>query len=279
MVFYSQLRLSLHEGSISSKRPAFGDGRLYVSDVNGNVMCLESPVALPLQCSQLVDFGSVAIGSTATQTVNCTALIQITSINGCTTGNATFKCLNSTLPKRPVAQGATFSFPVAWDLTQASINDAQNASFGKELPGVKSTSLNICTTNGVPKYSTQLPVSLQGVTVSSDAFLAISPPELDFGGLIVGTGGTPQTSTLNVIISNLGSQTLYFTGLAWTESLFSSPISWNNITTNGNDSYITGTDFTSPLLPQVGDTIAPGSSINVPLAFTTNLVGTYQSAL
>lgn len=261
------------------QRPAFGDGRLYVSDVNGNVMCLGSPVALPLQCSQPVDFGSVAIGSTATQTVNCTALIQITSINGCTTGDATFKCLNSTLPKGPLAQGAAFSFPVTWDLTQASINDAQNASFGKELPGVKSTGLNIYTTNGVPKYSTQLPVSLQGVTVSSDAFLALSPPELDFGGLVVGTGGIPQTSTLNVIISNLGSETLNFTGLAWTDSLYTNPIIWQNITTNSNGSYITGADFTSLLLPKVGDTIAPGSSITVPLAFTTNSVGTYQSAL
>jgi iron transport multicopper oxidase len=242
-------------------------------------MCLGSPVALPLQCSQPVNFGSVAIGTAATQIVNCTAHIPITSINGCTTGDATFKCLNSTLPTGPLVQGATFSFPVTWNLTQSSINDAQNASFGKVLPGVKSTSLNIYTTNGVPKYSPQLPVSLQGVTASKDAFLSISPPELDFGGLVVGTGGTPQTSSLNVIISNLGSQALNFTGLAWTESLDNNTVSWNNITSNGNGTYITGTAFTSPLLPQIGDTVAPGSSITVPLSFTTNSVGTFQSAL
>lgn len=45
----------------------FGDGRLYVSDTNVNVICLESPVALPLRRTQLVDFGQVAIGSTNAQ--------------------------------------------------------------------------------------------------------------------------------------------------------------------------------------------------------------------
>jgi iron transport multicopper oxidase len=128
-------------------RPAFGDGRLYVSDSGGNVMCLGSPVALPLQCTHPVDFGDVAIGSTSTRIVNCTTLIPITSINGCTTGDGTFQCANSTLPKGALVTGATFSFPVTWNLTQSSINDAQNASFGKILPGPQTTSLVIFTTS------------------------------------------------------------------------------------------------------------------------------------
>ena len=80
------------------------------------------------------------------------------------------------MPKGPVAQGASFSFPVTWNLTQSSINDAQNASFGKVLPGAQSTSLELFTTNAVAKYSTVLPISLSGVTVSQDAFFTISPP-------------------------------------------------------------------------------------------------------
>lgn len=44
-------------------RPVFGDGRLYVSDTKGAIICLGSPVALPLQCTQPVNFGDVAIGS------------------------------------------------------------------------------------------------------------------------------------------------------------------------------------------------------------------------
>jgi iron transport multicopper oxidase len=93
-------------------RPAFGDGRLYVSDTRGNIICLGSPVALPLQCSQPVDFGEVSIGTTATKIVNCTAQIAITSIDGCTTGDATWRCQNSTLPKGALKQGDTFTFPI-----------------------------------------------------------------------------------------------------------------------------------------------------------------------
>lgn len=261
------------------QRPAFGDGRLYVSD-NGEVMCLGSPVALPLQCSQPVEFGSVAIGSSATQWVNCTTLIAITSINGCTTGDATFKCDNSTLPKGALAKGTNFMFPVVWDLTQAGINDSQNASFGKVLPGIKSTGLNLFTTNGVPRYSTQQPISLQGTTVSSSAFLNLAPPEVDFGGLVVGTGAQVPTSTLNIIVSNLGANILTFTGIAWTGSADDDgPVVWHNITQAPDGSSIVGVTFTSSLLPAVGDTIAPGASISVPLTFATDGVGLYSGLL
>lgn len=260
------------------QRPAFGDGRVYVSDSNGNVMCLGSPVALPLNCTQPVDFGNVAIGTTSTQTISCTALIPINSINGCVTGDRTFKCLNSSLPTGPLAQGATFTFPVTWDLTQASINDAQNASFGKVLPGVKGTSLNLFTTNGVAKYSTQLPISLQGNTISKSAFLNVAPVESDFGGLVI-TGGQTQSSSLNVILSNLGAVALSFKGLAWYDTTTDvTPIVYHNITTSDGVNVV-GTSFTSSLLPAVGDTIAAGASITVPLTFSANSVGDYASGL
>ena len=42
------------------QRPAFGDTRLYVTDFQGAIYCLGSPVNLPLNCTSPVDFGSVA---------------------------------------------------------------------------------------------------------------------------------------------------------------------------------------------------------------------------
>lgn len=117
-----QISLPPTGGLNKFQRPAFGDGRLYVTDSKGNIFCLGSPVALPLNCSQPVDFGDVAIGTAATQTVSCTALIPLTSVDGCTTGDATWHCNNSTLPKGPLAKGASFTFPVTWNLTQSSIN-------------------------------------------------------------------------------------------------------------------------------------------------------------
>jgi iron transport multicopper oxidase len=255
-------------------RPAFGDGRLYVSDSSGNVMCLGSPVALPLQCSQPVDFGDVAIGTTSTKIINCTALIAITSIDGCTTGDGTFHCVNSTLPKGALAKGATFSFPVTWNLTQASINDAQNASFGKVLPGVQSTSLDIYTTNAVPKYSTILPISLGGNTVSNAAFLTIAPPEVDLGGIVVGSDAATSGLSAAVILSNVGAATLTFLGAAWTGSvdIKDGPVTYTNIT-GGN----LGSGFSSSSLPAAQSTLATGQSITVPIKFLATQTGSYST--
>jgi hypothetical protein len=99
------------------QRPAFGDGRLYVTDANGFIYCMGSPVALPLNCTSPVQFGSVALGSTETQTVNCTANIPITKILGATVGNDQFRVSNASFPSGPLAKGQAFSFPVTWDLT------------------------------------------------------------------------------------------------------------------------------------------------------------------
>ncbi|CAG8961012.1 hypothetical protein HYFRA_00002552 [Hymenoscyphus fraxineus] len=257
-------------------RPAFGDGRLYVSDSNGNVICLGSPVALPLKCSSPIDFGNTPIGSTNTKTINCTALIGINSINGCVTGDKTWQCSNSTLPKGPLAQGAQFSFPVTWNLTQASINDAQNASFGKILPGVFSTSLNIYTSNAVPKYSEILPISLSGTTVSKSAFLTVAPPEVDFGGIVIGSDGAKTGSSAAVIVSNVGTETLTFLGLAWTKSVDSEdgPVKYTNIT-NGN----LGSGFSSTSLPIVGQTLTTGQSLTIPLKFLATVTGAYSTFL
>jgi iron transport multicopper oxidase len=263
-------------------RPAFGDGRLYVSDSNGNIMCLGSPVSLPLQCSQPVDFGNVAISTTKTIMINCTALIPITSISGCSTADHTFQCLNSSLPSSSLAQGATFSFPITWNLTQSSINDAQNSSFGKVLPGVQSTSLDIFTANAVAKYSTLLPISLQGTTVSKTAFLSITPPEVDFGGIVIGGGGESSGLAAAVVISNLGAESLVFTGFGWTDDLDDDgPVTWTNITTDSDGDSVLGNDrhFTSSNFPQVGNTVAPGNSLTIPLLFNASGVGTYQSFL
>ena len=81
-----QIPLSATGGLNKFIRPTFGDALVYVTDFNSNIICLGAPVALPLQCSTPVDFGNVNIGSTATQNVTCTALIAITSIDGCNTG-------------------------------------------------------------------------------------------------------------------------------------------------------------------------------------------------
>lgn len=270
----TQINIPATGGLNKFQRPAFGDGRLYTSDSKGNVICLGSPVALPLNCSTPVDFGDVSIGSTATRTVNCTALVAIRSINGCTTGKKEFQCSNATLPKGALSVGQTFSFPVTWNLTQAAINDAQNASYGTVLPGVAGTNLNIYTTNVPDKYSNDLPISLTGNTVSQDPFLTINPPEVDFGGIVIGSQAAQSGLDAAAILSNVGAMSLTFLGSAWTGSIMpgDGPIVWNNIT-NG---YL-GSGFSSSSLPKVGDVLATGASISVPLNFLASSTGAYTT--
>lgn len=106
-----------------------------MTDANGVLYCLGSPVNLPLNCSSPVNFGNVALSSKQTETVNCTAIIAITAIDGVTVGDARFEVSNSSLPQGPVAAGTKFSFPVTWNLQNVSVQDAANASYGNVSPG------------------------------------------------------------------------------------------------------------------------------------------------
>lgn len=205
--------------------------------------------------------------------MNCTTLVGITQFNGCSTADKTFKCDNSTLPPGSLPSGATFSFPVTWDLTQTSINDAQNVSYGKVIPGAVTTALNIYTTNAVAGYTTFVPLSLGGKIVSASPFLFSTPSEVDFGGLII--GGASSSLSSSVIVSNIGLSTLTFTGFAWQDASGTSTTSpYNNIT---GTSAVLGNSFSSPAFPTVGQTLSAGQSLSIPLLFQTSTVGQYAS--
>lgn len=256
------------------QRPGFGDGRLYVTDSNARLICMGSPVSIPLNCTGPVDFGDVTIGSVKTVTVQCTALIPITKIEGLTIRDATFQASNSSLPQGSLAQGAQFSFPVTWNLTQASIHDATGASFGSVSPGVKTSYLVLTTTNGVAQYSNSLPITLQGNEVSSNAFLALTPQEVDFGGIVVGSPGAATGLDSSFTISNTGSSPLIILGYAYAGT--SGETNYTN-TTISNGKTVMGDGFTSSGLPAFQSTISAGQSLTVPVNFNTAQVGNYQS--
>lgn len=259
------------------QRAAFGDGRVYVAG-NNVITCLGSPVNLPLQCSSPVQFGSLSTGATETMTVNCTALIAINQVTGCSTLNAEFQCSNSSLPQGPLAAGANFSFPVVWNLTQASINNAQNVSYGKVLPGAVTTALNLYTNNGVAGYTTTSPISLSGTVVSANPFLYSTPSEVDFGGIV--TNSTVTSINGSVILSNIGQSLLTFSGFAWQDASINStdPDVYHNVTVSNGVATV-GTVFSSSTFPTLGQTLDPGQSVTVPLEFATSTIGSYASQL
>lgn len=262
------------------QRPAFGDTRLYVTDPNGGLYCLGSPVNLPLNCTSPVNFGQVALGSSSTQQVTCKANIAITQIESAVTGDANFEVDASTLPKGPVAQGATFSFPVTWNLVIAKTGNTANASYGNVSPGVKSTPLTITTVNAVQGYSNKFPISLTGIEVSKDAFLVEAPTTVDFSGLVLLSGQDTPSVTDPFTISNAGLSPLTILGYAYTtDDLDDSNVTYTNVTLK-DGAFDLGVGFTSENLPAVNTVIQGGGQVSVEAKFTPlNGVGSYQSYL
>ncbi|KAG4032100.1 hypothetical protein MFRU_007g00140 [Monilinia fructicola] len=265
-------------GANKFQRPAFGDGRVYTTDSNGVLYCLGAPVNLPLKCTSPVDFGIVALGGKSIQAVDCTANIAITSINGATVGNGYFSVDNSTLPIGPLKAGATFTFPVTWDLTNVQVGPAANTSFGNVSPGIKSTPLTILTTNAVAGYATLYPISLTGTEVSSNPFLAIAPTTVDYGGIIITNGSDINPQSAIFTISNKGLMAMTIKGYAYTaDELDDSPTFINSTVINGTWDLGFG-DFTAVGLPAIGSQIAPSSQISIQSSFDPkNGTGSYNS--
>ena len=258
------------------QRPVFGDSRLYVTDANGVLYCLGSPVNLPLNCTSPVSFGSVVLGSSKTATVSCTANIPITQISGATTGDPNFIVNTADLPKGAIAQGATFNFPVTWNLTGVTEGNTPNASYGDVQPGVKSTALSLTTVNGVAGFSTVFPISLTGNEVSEEPFAVIAPILVDFGGIVITNTSHPSNS-LPFSISNAGEQPLTISGYAYTtDDLDDDEIDFTNATLN-QGVWQLGDGFTSPDLPPVGTVIQGNGQVSVSVAFTPDDLGSYQS--
>lgn len=232
---------------------------------------------MPLTCTSPIDFGSVPIGNTKTLNVTCTANIAITKLNGIVLGSKLYSASNSSLPTGALKVGASFNFPVVFDLTNHELN-AGSTSSPSVTPGVQTTSITILTTNGVTGYSSQQPITLTGKSISSAPFLSINPLMVDFDGVVVGSAAAESGSDNTFIVSNIGLSAMKILGLAYTTDPISSPnATFYNLTetTNANGTTVTTFDpngyFTSDDMPQPGTVIAGGGSITVNANFNTNV--------
>ncbi|KAM0794890.1 WSC domain-containing protein [Usnea florida] len=261
------------------QRPAFGDTRLYVIDSQGAVYCLGSPVNLPLDCTSPVDFGSFALGCSKTENVTCKAVVAINQVTSVTTGDVNFQVNAADLPQGPLAKGATFSFPVTWNLTTTYNKNSVNASYGNVSTGSKSTALTLNTLNGVQGYSTTFPISLTGTEVSQDAFLAIAPTTVDYGGLVLlDDSEAAPSNSLTFTVTNPGVSPLTILGYGYTtDELDDDDLDWTN-TTFGSPTQDLGYGFFASDLPVVGTVIASGAQISVGSTFNpVNGTGSYLS--
>jgi YD repeat-containing protein len=209
--------------------------------------------------------------------VTCTANIGITSFNGFVLGKSVYLASNSSLPKGAIAAGASFNFPVVFDLTNHQLS-AGSTSSPSVTPGVQTSSISILTTNAQAGYASQQPITLTGMSISSAPFLSINPLMVDFDGVVVGSAAAETGSDSTFIINNIGLSNMTILGLAYTTgSIASGNATFYNLTqsTDANGTTVTVFDangyFTSEDMPQVGTVIPGGGSITVNANFNSNV--------
>lgn len=223
------------------------------------VFALGTPVTLPLKCTGPVDFGTVLIGQTATQIVNCTTNVAVTIV-GCSTSINTFQCQNSSLPTM-LSAGTSFSFPVTWNLT------------GGVSPGSTGGALNVYV-SAISGYTTDTPIALEGKILASSGFLALNASQVDFGGIML--GGSTTSISRSLVISNTGSSALTFTGFAWQDTKVTG-MPYNNVSVQTTSTV--GNGFTATNFPATTNQLQPGQSTTIIVTFSEQTAGTWGSLL
>ncbi|HWC81151.1 MAG TPA: choice-of-anchor D domain-containing protein [Pseudonocardiaceae bacterium] len=172
--------------------PATDSGRVYVGSRDGKVLGFGRPTTSPLT-TQPYDFGSTAVGSTATGSITVTATTSVTVDS--VSATAPYAVTGATTPASPVtlAKGATLTVPV---------------SYTPSTWGTTSGNLTFDTSAG----STALVLTGAGTQPG----LGASPGTLDFGQ--VRTGAAKE---LGVNVVNTGTATETITGATAPNAPFS----------------------------------------------------------
>jgi hypothetical protein len=253
------------------QRLAFGNGRYYTTTNAGGIVGYGAPVSLPLKCSSPVDFGDVPIGSSVTQTVSCTSLIQ-TTIQDMTIGNPLYQASNSTLPQQQLNAGQTFSFPVSFNLQnfQRSVGSTSSPFVA---PGVQTTALMLHTQNSQAGYTALQPIALRGSAVSANAYASIAPPTISFQSVVLG-----NFVVESFMLQNLGQSPMSILGYSFSTAADSG--GYLNLTqTNGNWNLDSNRYFTTTDLPGVNTRIAGGGSVDVHVQFNPSTIGQFHTLL
>lgn len=223
-------RLLNSDSQSKFSRPAFGNGKVYVTSSTGYISAFGSPVNMPLNCSSPIEAGTVGIGNSSVVGVTCVALapVQVDSVDLDSLNN--FSVLD--LPTFPVTMeiGNKISF---------------KSNFTPKSVGPLSTNINIRSTNlATQKFALNTPVVIRGKAISQKPVLKIQPNVLAFGELI--TGGEP--SSLSFAINNAGLSPLEITSYKWSYNSSSGPFFTPNTTA-------TVEAFTFTHLPSVGGAV------------------------
>jgi hypothetical protein len=214
-----------------------------------------------------LEFGSVALGSSKTLNVTCTANILITKLSSLTLGKAVFQVSNSSWPTGTIKAGASFTFPVTFNLSSSLAVQ----------PGVQTTSISIGTTNGVAKWATSMPVTFTGTSISAAPYVTMNPLEIDFMGIVIGSETAALGSDSTFVLSNVGQSPMTILGLAYmTGTINGDDVAYHHLTStttvNGTTTWFdANAHFSSQSMPTVGTVIPGGKSITIDANFVTTV--------
>ncbi|KAM0467289.1 hypothetical protein ACHAP7_012088 [Fusarium lateritium] len=193
-------------GITKFSRPVFGDGMAYIGTTVGYFYGLGSTNKSPLNCTASVDFGTTDFQNvTAPQTINCTALFDLSVSNISLADSTNYNISQS--PSLPLSMSAGDNLQIS-------------AQFSPKSVGRLGTTINI-QTSGVAdgSYSKSTKVRLTGVGKSSNALLDVSPKSLVFTGLVTGT----QSLNQSILIGNDGTSSLQVSTVLYSNTSASGP--------------------------------------------------------
>lgn len=172
-----------------------------------------------------------------------------------------------------LAIGTSFSFPVAFNLTGYVLHGGNNGA-PTISPGVQTSVLDLFTINGQTGYSTGVPISLTGKVASANPVISLSPLQVNFPGIVIGSATATAGSTGSLVINNIGQNAMTILGYAFATGSFANNANstvTNVTTTNGVADLDINGYFTSMDLPPVGTIIQGGSEITVNILFNTTV--------
>ncbi|KAF8856130.1 hypothetical protein BDZ45DRAFT_791674 [Acephala macrosclerotiorum] len=142
-----------------------------------------------------------------------------------------------------VANGASFTFPVTFNLTDANLLAYENSNNAPMVPGDFLSMLNLFATDSTGTVS-DITIPLSGTVVAIGGYLVLNQTTVDLGAAVV----NGPTISRSITLSNDGAAPLTFSGFAYQD--FYGSMSFVNVT-----STTVGNGYTYPSFPAVGSKI------------------------
>ena len=248
------VKIKTYSGTGASKfgKLAFGDGIVYHGNMDGTVYAYGAPVNQPIECNDL-SFETTDLNKTsAPLTVRCRAKIT-TSITSISFKNQTDFTIQN-LPTLPLT-------------AQAGTNLSFAVTFTPRTVGVRASAIVLQSTQQGNDYTPETRIQVRGVGRSATGLLKISPPTLDWNGVI--TGADQNGVNQSFVLSNVGNTPVTISTIRYSTESSTGP--W--LTQTNSSKILKFSAFTFFDIPS---TIDINNATIIPVNFKPPSSGSYQ---